>query len=286
MTQYLNSKLVDIAFKRLSPKTSTGKKPLERTSALMYFLAFDAAAKERDCCPLDLSPNTAEGKNNRQAVELEFVRLVKLKSAADLKVRQISVLGKVETGGTSPEKRISSNFFTVPVKKGSESAKAYNYPSRPASLLKFGGTATGLKWGADYHADWMFNLPKFLSDVKSNTPFTDLAIFVFRDGKVGSTASNIREALIDSISVRFSEELGEFWIKQINAEKVFFKHGDDPFRGSYKESLAEDTDSTLKSQTSDSETLKSLDQQLLVDRILYLEGLLDAKEIEYQSVSK
>lgn len=286
MVQYLNQKLVDLSFKRLAPTTNVGKKPLERTSALMYFLAFDAVAKKLDCCPLDLNPKAADGKNNREAIELEFVKLVMLKNAADMQVRQVSVLGKVEKGGNSPEKRISSNFLTVPLKKASDSAKAYNYPSRPASLLKMGASATGLKWGAEYHDDWRTNLPKFLSEIKSNTPFTDLAVFVFRDAKIPAGTQNIRDALIDLIKARFSDDLAMFWSKRIDAEKVFFKHGDDPFRNSYQESLPEASATSENSSGSDPESLKSLDKQILVDRIVYLEGLLEAQEIEYQSITK
>lgn len=285
MAQYLNQKLVDFSFKRLAPKTNVGKKPLERTSALMYFLAFDAVAKKLDCCPLDLNPKASDGKNNREAVELEFVKLVMLKNTDDMQVRQVSVLGKIEKGGTAPEKRISSNFLTVPLKKASESAKAYNYPSRPASLLKMGASATGLKWGADYHDDWRTNLPRFLSEVKSNTPFTDLAIFVFRDAKVSADSQNVRDALADLIKNRFSEDFAAFWTKRIDAEKVFFKHGDDPFRPTHQESLSETT-VISEASASDAESLKSLDKQTLVDRIVYLEGLLDAQEIEYQSINK
>lgn len=284
MVQYLNQKLVDFSFKRLAPKTNAGKKPRERTSALMCFLSFDAAVKNLDCCPLDMNPKTADGRDNRHAMELEFVKLVTLKSAADMKIRQVSVLGKTETGGKSPEKRFSSNFLTVPLKNASEAIKAFNYPRRPASVLKMGPSSTELKWGIDHHDEWRTNLPKLLNEVKSNTPFTDLAIFVFRDGKISAEINNIRDALAEMIKVRFTEDLASFWIKRMEAEKVFFKHGDDPFRDSHQEALAE-TSAPEKSSASDSGALKSLDKQILVDRVVYLEGLLDAQDIEYRSIT-
>jgi hypothetical protein len=285
MTSYFNSKLVDLSFKRLAPVTNTGKKPKERTSALMYFLAFDAAAKKLDCCPLDLNPRSLDGKNNRQEVELEFVKLVRLKNSSDMKVRQVLVLGKVETGGTAPEKRISSNFLTVPLKKASEAAKVHNYPNRPAPLLKMGMAATGVKWGVDYHNDWRTNLPKFLSETKGSTPFSDLAIFVCRNEKVPKSAQNYREALAIVLKEKFSEDLAEFWSKRIEAEKVFMNHGDDSFRNSYNESLTEEA-FAIQSSASDKGMLNSLEKPVLVERVLYLEGLLDAQEIEYQSIIK
>lgn len=61
---YLSNQLVEASFQRLSPKSS-GKAPLERTSALAYFLAFDAASKRLGKRPLDLNPNKMEGKDMR-----------------------------------------------------------------------------------------------------------------------------------------------------------------------------------------------------------------------------
>jgi hypothetical protein len=285
MSLYLNPKLVELSFKRLAPVSSAGKRPLERTSALMYFLAFDAAVKNLDCCPLDLNPRSMEGKNNRQTMELEYVKLVQLKPSEDRQVRHVVVLGRIDKGGTSPEKRISSNFFTVPVKKASESAKVYNYPNRPAPLLKMGSSATHIKWGVDYHNDWKTSLPKLLVELKGNTPFTDLAVFVTRNDHLPDGSVKVHEALSSSIQKRFGEDLATFWAKRMDAEKVFFKHGEDPFRSSYNDPLAVD-DLSTESMASDKEALKTLDKDVLVDRVVYLEGLLDAQDIEYQSITE
>jgi hypothetical protein len=284
MSLYLNPKLVELSFKRLAPSSNAGKRPLERTSALMYFLAFDAAVKNVGCCPLDLNPNSLEGRNNRQFVELEYLKLVKLKSSTDRQVRHVVVLGKIDKGGTAPEKRISSNFFTVPVKKASESVKVYNYPNRPSPLLKMGSAATQIKWGVNYHNDWKLSFPNFLGDLKGNTPFTDLAVFVSRNDHLPDNSEKLHEALASVIQERFSEDLATFWARRMDAEKIFFKHGDDPFRSSYSDPLAEDSLS-MEKLGGNKESLKTLDRQILIDRIVYLEGLLDAQEIEYQSIT-
>ena len=75
MSLYLNKKLVETSFRRLASST-TGKRPSERTSALLYFLAFDATVKKMGCCPLDLNPATTSGKNNRDAITVEFTKFV------------------------------------------------------------------------------------------------------------------------------------------------------------------------------------------------------------------
>ncbi|MCF8723334.1 hypothetical protein LQ236_001354 [Nitrospina gracilis] len=276
--------MIELSFKRLAPISSAGKKPLERTSALMYFLAFDAAVKKLGCCPLDMNPRSIKGKNNRQVMELEFIKLMQLKPSEDKEARHVVVLGKVEKGGTPPEKRISSNFFTVPVKKASESAEACNYPNRPAPLLKMGSAAARIKWGIDYHNDWKTNLPKLLVELKGNTPFTDLAVFVTRNDPIPKDYTKVHEALSFAIRNRFGQDLATFWEKRMDAEKVFVKHCEDPFRSSYSDPLTADA-FTMECNGSDRAALKTLDKDVLADRIVYLEGLLDAQDIEYQSIT-
>lgn len=239
MTVYLNPKLVANSFFRLTSKADVGKRPMERTSGLMYFLAFDAAAKKLRHRPLDLDPGTTNGKNNRDVMSLEFVKFVLLKEGADHQARHVIVLGKVEKGGNPPEKRISSNFLTVSVKKASESTKSVAYPNRPAPLLKMGKTATDTKWGIDYHDDWEKNILTFLADTKSKSPFTDLAVFVFRDTPIPKAHNDLRAALSSALKNRFSDDLAKFWSQRLNAEKIFFKFDGDQFSDSYQDSLAE-----------------------------------------------
>ena len=280
MPVYLNPKLVERAFRRLAPSDSTGKSPLERTSALMYFLAFVATVKNLGCCPLDLNPDTTDGKNNRSAMGVEFAKLVLLKASSDRRVRQIFTLGQVKIGDKTPEKRISSNFYTVPLKKASESAKASDYPYRPAPLLKMGQVATGLKWGMSYHDAWRDNFQKFFTEIKSNTPFTDLAIFVFRNECLPDGYDNVRDALSCNMQERFGADVATFWSCHMNTEKVFFKHGNDPFCDVYHESLTESEFSAVGG-ASDREALQALDKAALIDRVTYLEDLLAANDIEY-----
>ncbi|MGE0108189.1 MAG: hypothetical protein AB7S81_00255 [Bdellovibrionales bacterium] len=215
---------------------------------------------------------------------LEFVRLVQLHNMQNGRVRQVLVLGKIETGGTSPEKRISSNFFTVPLKKASQSSKTYYYPNRPAPVMKMGNVSTGSQWGMDYYDEWKKNLPKLLSETKSNTPFTDLAVFILRNDSFDESDACLREVLSKKIALRFSEPLAVFWIRQMEAEKVFLKHANAPFQNEVSIPFSDDrTDPAING--SSKELLSALDKNVLIDRILYLEKLLDAQEIEYQSIS-
>ena len=167
MAKYLNSELVCKSFERLSSQITTGKSHLERTSVLMVFFAVNAACKNLDVDSLDLNPATLQGRNTRKSVELEFTKLV-LVGNTHGGIKQVIELGKIDEDGTSPEKRISSNFLTVPLKRASDQTAPYYYPRRPkAPLLKMGPAATGRKWGIDYHDDWMSNFFVMLTTIKS-----------------------------------------------------------------------------------------------------------------------
>lgn len=230
MSKYLKSELVREAFERLSPRSDAGKVPMERTSVLMYFLAVDAACKHLDKMCLDLNPESLEGKNYRKQVELEFTRLV-LVEHTDGELKQVTELGKIDTSATSPEKRISSNFFTVPLKKAADQTEPYNYPRRPAApVLIMGAAATGKKWGISHHENWGKNLLVLLADIKSPTPFLDLAIFVCRDCAFDDSADDLVLAIAEQLQKRFTKKMADFWMDKIQKEMVFARHvGDAPF---------------------------------------------------------
>ncbi|RAJ98466.1 hypothetical protein [Aliidiomarina maris] len=283
MSLYFSPELVEQSFNRLTPVSTAGKKSLERTSALMYFIAFAATISRLGVSSLDMNPRTFEGKTNRQAMELEYVKLVQLKSFDDGVIRHVSVLGKIDIGGKHPEKRISSNFFTVPLTKASKSTTEYDYPSRPAPIMKMGLSATQIKWGLSYHSDRKKNLPKLFTEFKSNTPFTDLAVFVSRYDSLPEKVATIHEALTFVIRDRFEEDFANFWLARINSEKIFFRPMDQPFSSTFSDALVTDNNFRTSSNT-DEEALRALEKGVLEKRVIYLESLLDAQDIKYQPI--
>ena len=229
MAKYLSQELVCKSFERLSSRNTTGKTHMERTSALMYFLSVDAAFKHVGGSSLDLNPESLDGKNNRKQVELEFVRLV-LVGNSHGGVRQVTELGKIDEAGTHPEKRISSNFLTVPLKKASNQATPFYYPSRPkCPLFKMGLAATGKQWGLSFHDDWMSNFLAIQTTIKGSTPSLDLAVFVCRDCAIDDGVADIFTALEEQLEKRFTKNLADFWIQRIEKEKVMARGVDDPF---------------------------------------------------------
>ncbi|RZJ90563.1 MAG: hypothetical protein EOO20_07760 [Chryseobacterium sp.] len=272
---YFSSEQVSISFKRLSSRKSGGKTHMERTSALMYFLAFDVVCKSKGGGPVDFDPEKIEGKNNRKSIELEFTKLVLLNKEHN-KIAQVSELGKIDYMGKDPEKRISSNFLTVPLKKASEHSTPYSYPKRPATpLMRLGQAATGQKWGINYCDDWRKNLPVLLSDIKQSSPFTDLAVFILRDTLFDRGATECITTLSTGLSCRFSKELAEFWIERIEKEKLFAKHIQLP--------LSENHDSFGKKNTiNDLQFGSQISLEQLSYHIKYLEDLLSAHNINYR----
>ena len=125
----------------------------------------------------------------------------------------------------SPEKRISSNFYTVPLKRASEQTEPFHYPKRPAPLMSLGKAATGVKWGISRHKQWAQNLPGFFSEITGSTYFTDLAVFVFRDSRIPDEhAQSGIEALAFLLKERFSPELSAFWIDKMKKEQILTRH--------------------------------------------------------------
>src|SRR3989344_4072268 len=145
--RYLNEQLIQDSFLRLRQNETGGKTGLERTSALMCFLAFDALLQRTGVnTPVDFDPEVSIGNNNRSVLTREFTRLVQLKNGTE--PYHVLNLGEVAIGGNPPEKRFSSNFLTVSLKKATTSERVYEYPSRPSNpLLILGPKATGLIWG-------------------------------------------------------------------------------------------------------------------------------------------
>lgn len=273
MSKYLSPELVCKAFKRLSSRNITGKVHLERTSVLMYFLSVDATCKYLGVCDLDLNPDSLEGKNNRKQVELEFTRLVLVGNSHE-GLKQVIELGKIDKAGISPEKRISSNFFTVPLKKASDQIKPYSYPRRPnAPVLKMGLTATGKKWGVGYHDDCMSNLLVILTAIKSSTPLLDLAVFVCKDCIFSDDFHDLVPALGDQLEKRFTKKMADLWVSRIEKEKVLARHIDIPFVDHYL-SFA----SFYKESPATANCYKKMKKSELINRIHQLESMLGATE--------
>lgn len=280
---YFSEDQVSLSFKRLaSRKRTNGKKTkthLERTSVLMCFLAFDARCESTKTARLDMDPDKPEGKDNREAISREFTKLVLL-DPTPRKIKQVLELGKIAGGGKAPAVRLSSNFLTVPLKKATEQSGAFFYPKRPPStpMIRLGQAATGLKWGMEYHQDWPTSLPKLLSEVKESTPFTDLAVFVMRDTKL--TGGDYVEALSNAINTRFSDQLAKFWIEKIKKEKLLARHIlENPFSSTHQAFAR-------SMQTSQTNSLDTVTRDELLEYISHLEGILEANQIEFESLTE
>lgn len=270
--RYLKENLIRESFLRLRQTESGGKKGLERTSALMCFLALDALLKRTSITPpVDLDPDDNNGKNNRDVLTREFTRLVQLKNGSE--PYHVLNLGEVSIGGNSPEKRFSSNFLTTGMKKATTSQTKYDYPSRPCPLIVLGTKATGLKWGIDRHPDWKKNLPVFLEGRKTKTPFHDLACFVLRQRGFISSADNLQDGLVDGLSEIFTPELCEFWKSRLALEKVYFGKVEEPFQDAAPSPFAD------CSWVGD---LKVDEASALASRVSYLEGLLRLHHIPFE----
>jgi hypothetical protein len=176
-------------------------------------------------------------------------------------------------GGKTPEKRISSNFLTVQVKAATEQSEPFFYPKRPAPLVKLGLAATGMKWGIDYHEEWVKNLPCLLSEIKDCTPFTDLAFFIFRDTELKKESGNYIEVLSEFLKERFTKEVSTFLIERIEKEKLLARHITEPYSDLHKAFCQLDNQKNHE--------LLDLRKEDLVDYIGRLETLLKERDIKF-----
>jgi len=269
---YISSEIIKTSLSRLKSNTEGGKSHQEKTSSLMYFLAFDALAKKKSKTLIEFPPKDFA----RKEMALEYAKLVILNKDTDGNMQQIVELGLIEINGKQPEKRISSNFYTVPLKNASVVSGGDNYPNRPAPILRLGNVGDKVKWGITYHPSWKTNIPKFFSEIKSTTPFTDLAIFVCRNDSFAKNIAKWEEALCFILDARFSDKLSSYWCDKIRNEKRFVKHvSNDTFFENTLQNI--DFDSCLSRKA----TLRSMDKAKLVDRIEYLETILNNNAIPY-----
>src|SRR5687767_4104165 len=100
MYLYLKPEQVFTSFQRLASRKAEGKTQMERTSVIMYFLAFDTAIRNASQTKLDFNPEKIDGRNNRKSIELEFTKLVLLGNQGSQTI-QVCELGKITHEGKS-----------------------------------------------------------------------------------------------------------------------------------------------------------------------------------------
>lgn len=270
MSKFLNPSLVLESFERLASKSEGGKAHLERTSAILYFLAFDAACHSTQKNELDLDPDRLDGKNNRKQLELEFTKLVLLDSEHGQPI-QFLEFGKIDSANITPEKRISANFLTVPLKKATTESQPFNYPNRPrAPLLKLGTVATKKKWGIARHEDYEKNLFVVLSTARSSTPAYDLAVLIFRDSAFQSTQQDIYSGLNDQLEKKFTPGVATLFKKRIDKEKVLIRSKHSAFVDHYSNFIKAE-----KKKASPVDRFENMPREELIAKIHELEATIN-----------
>lgn len=271
--KYLNENLIRESFLRLRETSPGGKKGLERTSALAVFLGFDALLKRTAVNPpIDLDADNPIGKTNRDGLSREVSRLVLVKNNG-AQPGHVLNLGSVVRNGTTPEKRFSANFLTTALKSATTDSEASGYPSRPKPILMLGSAATGLTWGIDRHPQWKENLPIFLSERITKTPFHDLAYFALRQRSLESEAQSFQEVLVDGLREIFTDELCEYWKKKLTLEK--------PYMEAIPETYQDSLPKTFEDHAWAECDVEASQVALLTDRVAYLEGLLNMNHVEF-----
>lgn len=276
VVRYLPEALISESFKRLSSRDGKPKAHLERTSAILYFLTLDAASQSLSKEILVLDPKTTEGKNNRRSMELEFRRLILLKAQHD-EFTIVKELGKIYKDIDPPEKRISSNFLTVSLKKASTSGELTTYPKRPKfPVLGLGSTATGYKWGLTHHPDWAKNFPHLVSGCRSNTPHLDLAVFCLRDSEFNNDTQDVFMALDQGLNKKYSPQLAKYFSSKIKHERKIARHVTVGLNHTYPKFNTGGFVAEKYTTAYD-----KMNKRSLIERISYLENILKMQKIKF-----
>lgn len=276
MTKYLAPALVSKSFERLREIVPEPKAGQEVTSAIFYLLSFERARETLGSgTTLSLDPCTLEGRRVRILMRDEFSKLSVLCSHP---VPGIFVnapdLGAYACERKSPDKRIGSNFFTVPVKKASQSASPIDYPNRKhGPLLLLGPLRADSKWCIKRHPEWLATLRQMLAERSTRTPFTDLAVFIFRNSKCADT-TDLPAALCALVRSHFCQDFAEEFCAQLLGERQRLSVKDEPFSEAFSNCFR-DLARVPVSYSGQG------DLKLLKSRISYLEQLLIAHKIPY-----
>jgi hypothetical protein len=217
---YLNAALVKKAFLALKETDPGTKRGQERTSALMYFFTLARLLKTLSCDSVCLNPNVQFSRENRRNFESIYSGFV---SDLDSPNTMVANLGSVISSERSPDEKIKANFLTTILTTSSRGANPQSYPRRPAPLLLVGVEIYGHRWGLSIHPDWKSNILRYLDDRRSNTPWTDLMLFLFRAIPIACPDPNISNTLKTIASSCFSNDIRDFVHQRLDVEKRFFK---------------------------------------------------------------
>jgi hypothetical protein len=274
---FINSALTEQAFHRLAEIHSEGKAGQEVASAVFYLFAFELSRRKLECrAVIDLDPTTEQGERARALMRDEFSRLAILSEppAPGLFVQALD-FGCAVCDRKSPEKRIGSNFFTVPLKRASQSATSLAYPNRRhGPLLKMGRLQQGKIWCLARHERWIGNLKMMLAERKSSTPFTDLLTYVFRNSEIDGAAS-LSDALVAFSKSSFCPDFADELCIHIGRESDKVELTCSPFVQKYSNNFR--SLASVRSRLLPSDSLANLNK-----RIKYLENLLNKNRIPFE----
>ncbi|OMF56537.1 MoxR family ATPase [Paenibacillus sp. FSL R5-0766] len=197
-------------YRMLQPLEQGGKLGRETTSGLAYFFSLDRLQKKLGLEIIDLHPESAD----RQEFISMFIETLMVGRDEQNNELQATSLGFIEVGASSLEKKVSSNFLTVPVKKGSRQQELLPYPGRPGPLVNL-GLDTGIhgKWGITKNPEWKDNFLKFINRRLCGSNTFPLIVFLLRNRPLLNLESdNPYTILKSSLGDIVTEETADFLV--------------------------------------------------------------------------
>jgi DNA polymerase III delta prime subunit len=214
---FFSPETVRASFLSLRPSgEATGKKNLERTTALGVFLAFDMTQRQAGGIQvLDLRP-PVQGRSERQRLIQNYCQLLTPSFDPENSDLVMRALGELQKDSLS--NAISSNFLTTPLSRARSMTGPQGYPGRPPKpLLLLGVDHNGMRWGTQKHPDWANNFGEFLTNRQClDDCYFSLIVYLLRHEDISSySGMAFKEGLKSALGQTFTPELSEYLIGKV-----------------------------------------------------------------------
>jgi|GEM_PF-6807485 len=218
---YFSPKTFNKYYRLLQMENKEGKVGRERTTGLAAFLALDRIQKMSSKNIINLHPNS----EYRNKFANEFVDLLLVGKKNEMEY-QASELGFIELDSQTLAKKLSSNFLTVPLKRGSMQSEIYPYPGRPAPLLNLGVEISGFgKWGVTKHSQWKNNFVRFLEGRLCGNDTFPLIVFLLRDENLPDIDNaQPHDVIYSALNNLFTEDLSDYLVAHAQIPEEWGAH--------------------------------------------------------------
>jgi hypothetical protein len=219
MLNQLSEERVVASLRSLAKKRPVTGNNKEETSAIFYFFAASATAKE---CQVSFANGINLSAKSASHQRDTFLRYFRIFSQIGRTDKLINKLGTISSSAKSADYTARSNFLSTIIQRAANGPKGgIEYPARPrgGQIMIAGVTASVDRLAIRLHERWQSGLSKLLAGRESKTPWTDLCIILFRSYPINNMPVNLTAFLMEHSVKILDEETATFMTKALKAEE-------------------------------------------------------------------